>query len=367
MSRRPAAWATGLLLLLGCTERKGPTDGPPEVGPLGVDGATVTSTTPVDPRRLVYRSYQVMGTQMTLTAFTTDEAGALLAFDDAFAEMKRLEDLLTVWKEDSDVSRINQAAGKAAVKVAPETMECLRLAKRFAELSKGKFDPTFGALSGLWKFDHDQDDKIPAPAEVKKRLRLIDYRRLILDEAHATAKLERAGMKLHLGGIGKGYAVDKAVALIRSRGFSDFMVQAGGDLYVAGRRGDRPWRVGIRDPRGPPSAYFAASEVTDASFSTSGDYERTFIQDGVRYHHILDPDTGNPAMACRSVTIMAKDAVTADGISKGVFILGPKDGLPLIESIDGAGAVIVDRANQVHVSQRLVGKVKILHPPIEGL
>lgn len=314
----------------------------------------------------VHRSYQVMGTQMTLTAYTADEAKAVLAFDDAFREMKRLEDLLTVWKPDSDVSRINAAAGQAAVQVQPETMECLQLSVHFAQLTTGKFDPTFGALSGLWRFDHDQDDQIPDPAEVRRRLKLIDYRKLSLDPERSTAKLERPGMKLHLGGIGKGYAVDKTVALLRARGFQDFMVQAGGDLYVAGTKGDRAWRVGIRDPRGPPSSYFAASEVTDASFSTSGDYERSFLKDGVRYHHILDPATGNPAMACRSVTIMAKDAVTADGISKGVFILGPERGLALVESIDGAGAVIVDRENRVHVSKRLEGRLKLLHSPTPG-
>ncbi|MBK6685688.1 MAG: FAD:protein FMN transferase [Deltaproteobacteria bacterium] len=350
----------GLCLLGACTSPA------PPVAPADL-GLVATSTQVVDPRRPVHRSYDVMGTQMTLTAFTADEAKAVLAFDDAYREMKRLEDLLTVWKPDSDVSRINAAAGNGVgVKVQPETMECLRLAVHFAQLTGGKFDPTFGALSGLWRFDHDQDNVIPDRTQVRKRLKLIDYRQLTLDEATQSAKLERPGMKLHLGGIGKGYAVDKTVALLRARGFQDFMVQAGGDLYVAGTRGPRAWRVGIRDPRGPPSSYFAASEVTDASFSTSGDYERAFLKDGVRYHHILDPATGNPAMACRSVTIMAKDAVTADGISKGVFILGPEKGLALVEAIDGAGAVIVDRNNQVHLSKRLEGRVKLLHPPTPG-
>jgi thiamine biosynthesis lipoprotein len=144
------------------------------------------------------------------------------------------------------------------------------------------------------------------------------------------------------------------------------MVQAGGDMYVAGARGDRPWRVGIRDPRGGPSSYFAAAEVTDATFSTSGDYERAFLEDGVRYHHILDPATGRPAPACRSVTVMARDATTAEGLSKGVFILGPEAGLALVEGVEGAGAVVVDAANRVHVSRRLEGRIKQLHPPTDA-
>ena len=154
---------------------------------------------------------------------------------------------------------------------------------------------------------------------------------------------------------------------MRERGLRDFMVQFGGDMFVSGRRGDRAWRAGIRDPRGPPDRYFAAAEVTDATFSTSGDYERFFIKDGHRYAHILDPATGNPASACRSVTIMAPDATTAEYLSKGVFILGTERGLPIVESVEGAGAVVVDPKNRVHVSARLKDRIKILADPTDGL
>jgi len=171
---------------------------------------------------------------------------------------------------------------------------------------------------------------------------------------------------MHLGGIGKGYGVDRAVALLVAAGLTDFMVQAGGDLYVAGQRGDRPWRVGIRDPRGTRDAFFAAAEVSDGTFSTSGDYERFFIEDGVRYHHILDPDAGRPARGTRSVTIMAKDAMTADALSTGLFILGAKRGLEIVERLPGVGAVIVDAANEVHISSRLKDKVKVFKPPTPG-
>jgi thiamine biosynthesis lipoprotein len=313
--------------------------------------------------KLVYRSHHAMGSQITITAFTAAEAEALAAFDEAFAEFDRLDKLHTVWLPDSDVSRVNAKAGVEAVAVSADTIDIVAKALELSRLTKGKFDVTFGALSGLWKFDHDQDDKIPPQQEIDRRLPYIGWEMVKLDRSKGTIALEKAGMKMHLGGIGKGFAVDHGAAILRRRGILDFMVQAGGDLYVAGHRGGRNWNVGIRDPRGPPNEFFAAAEVTDATFSTSGDYERFFIQDGKRYHHILDPDVGRPAMTCRSVTIMAPDATTAEGLSKGVFILGPKEGLLLIESVPGAAAVIVDAANEVHVSKRLQGKLKILRPP----
>jgi FAD:protein FMN transferase len=318
---------------------------------------------PAPPKTTVHRSHFTMGSQVTITAYVDDEARAVAAFEAAFAEFDRLDKLLTVWTPDSDVSKINAAAGTSAVKVSDDTFDAISRALALSGLCEGKFDITFGGLSGLWKFDHDQDDAIPSDADIAARLPLIGWEMVTIDAAAKTVKLEKAGMKMHLGGIGKGFGVDHAVAILKQAGLTDFMVQAGGDLYVAGRHGDRAWRVGIRDPRGPPSAYFAAAEVTDATFSTSGDYERFFIKDGKRYHHIIDPDVGRPAMASRSVTIMAKDATLAEGLSKCVFILGPEKGLKLADATPGVGVVIVDADNRVHISKRLEGKVRLDHQP----
>lgn len=316
---------------------------------------------------VVYRSHPTMGAQVTILAHTADQAAAVEAFQTAFREFDRLDAMLSVWRETSDVSRVNAAAGQHPVRVSAETMEVMARAREISDWTDGKFDVTFGALSGLWKFDHDQDNKIPARDEIRVRLPLVDYHDLVIDRAARTAMLRRNGMRAHLGGIGKGYAVDRAVAILRGRGLRDFMVQAGGDLYVAGRRGERSWRVGIRDPRGAPDAFFAIIGLTNATFSTSGDYERFFVHEGRRYHHIVDPDLGEPAQGCRSVTVMAPDATTADGLSTGVFILGATRGLELIERLEGVGAVIVDRENRVHVSKRLEGRVKILYQPTPGL
>ena len=307
-----------------------------------------------------------MGSLITLTAYTSDPGRAVEAFAPAFAEFHRLEALLTVWRADSDVSRINRAAGGDPVEVAPETLEVVQEAVAMSRLTQGKFDVTFGALSGLWRFDHDQDNKIPSADEIRRRLGRVGWEQIEIDETGRTVRLSRKGARMHLGGIGKGYAVDRAVSILRGKGLTDFMVQAGGDLYVAGRKGDRPWRVGIRDPRGDRTTFFAAAEITDATFSTSGDYERFFIKDGRRYHHILDPDLGRPAEGTRSVSVVAVDATTADALSTGLFILGADRGMPLVDALPGAGAAWVDASNRVRVAGTLRDRLKVLRAPSAG-
>jgi len=316
---------------------------------------------------IVARSGLAMGSALTLMAWAADEDATNRAFDRAFAEFERLDQLLSVWKESSDVVRLNAAAGEHPVAVSREMIDTLVVARQISEWTSGKFDVTFGVLSDVWRFDHDQDDRVPTAAAVAARLRLIDYRQLLVDETAGTAFLKRKGMRAHLGGIGKGYAVDRAAGLLRGAGLKDFSIQAGGDLYVAGRRGDRAWRLGIADPRAPDGAVFARLELTDSTLSTSGDYERFFIKDGVRYHHILDPTTGQPSRLTRSATIVSKRAVLADGLSTGVFLLGPEQGMALIERLPDVEGVIVGADSKVHVSSGLLNRVEILHPPGGGL
>ena len=312
------------------------------------------------------REHVTMGSSLQVTIWTADEHGASSASDAVFAEFDRLDRLLSVWKEGSDVLRLNAAAGREPVTVSPETIEVLTLARQVGDWTGGKFDVTFGALSGLWKFDQDQDNVIPPRAAVQARLRDVDYTALHIDATHHTAFLRRAGMRAHLGGIGKGYGVDRGVAILRGRGFNDFMIQSGGDMFVSGRRGDRAWRLGIRDPRGPADRSFATLELANGTFSTSGDYERFFMKDGRRYHHILDPDVGEPARGCRSVTIVADRAALADALSTGVFVLGPEQGMALIERLPDVEGVIVSSDNQVLVSSGLCGKLTLIAQPTDA-
>jgi FAD:protein FMN transferase len=312
---------------------------------------------------LVQRSYVSMGTAIDVSAWTTDERAAVSAFERVFIEFDRLDALMSVWKQGSDILRINAAAGKSAVPVSPEVREVLRESQEVSEWTGGKFDVTYAALSGLWKFDQDIDGKVPDRSKIAPRLPLINYRDLQVDDRAGTASLSRAGMQLNLGGIGKGYAIDRAVTILRGAGLTDFMIQAGGDMFVAGRRGDRPWRVGLQDPRGEPNTLYAAIELTDAAFSTSGDYERFFMKDGKRYHHIIDPDVGEPAKGSRSVTIVATRSVLADGLSTGVFLIGPDKGMALIERLPGVEGVIVTEKNNVLVSSGLKNRLMLKSPP----
>ena len=308
-----------------------------------------------------------MGTEMKVTAWTADDARADSAIAAVFGEFDRLDALMSVWKEGSDVVRLNAAAGEHAVPVSPETREVLGVAHQISEQTDGAFDVTFAALSSLWKFDdQDKDGSVPDRREIQRRLPLINYRDLVVEDGVGTALLKRKGMRVNLGGIAKGYAVDRGVDILRKNGLRDFTIQAGGDMYVGGKRGDRAWRLGIRDPRGPADRIFAALDLTDGTFSTSGDYERFFMKEGHRYHHIIDLRVGEPAALCRSVTLVTERAVVADALAKAVFILGPDEGMALIERTPGVQGVIVSAKNEISISSGLRGRLTVLAPPTDA-
>jgi thiamine biosynthesis lipoprotein len=236
-----------------------------------VSTAACTETSGSAGARLVERRNPAMGTELQLTAWTADEPGAIAAFEAVFQEVDRLEGLLSNWREHSDVQQVNAAAGKHPVAVGTELRDVLGAARQVSDWTSGKFDVTFGVMSGLWKFDYqNQDGTIPEHSEVVRRRTLINYRDLVVDERAGTAFLRREGMNMNLGGIGKGYAVDRARDILRRRGFRDFMIQFGGDMYVAGHSGDRPWTLGIQDPRGPANRIFAEIDLSYSTFSTSG-------------------------------------------------------------------------------------------------
>jgi len=323
--------------------------------------------------RYVNRSTTAMGTFVQIRVWlagnptAADEARAGAAIEKGLAELRRLEALMTTWKPESDVSRINAAAGKAPVKISDEVFDCIARSLGFAKRSFGAFDISFYALKGLWHFDDDLNPTLPDDAEVRRRLPLIDWQKIELDRRAKTVRLAREGMAINLGGIGKGYAVDAAVRVVKAAGFANGLVQAGGDLMIFGSKSGQPFMAGVRDPRSPdPDDYFAVCPVADHAFSTAGDYERAFLKGGKRYHHILDPKTGYPATGARSVTVYARDATTADGLDDAVLILGPERGLRVIEETPDAGAIIVDTQNRVHISKRLQGRVRIIHPPTDA-
>jgi thiamine biosynthesis lipoprotein len=371
---------TGRLVLLlavqvslagaGCRDQTppGPRDGVilAEAAASSPVGAPPTDRAPFAPEKVTGEGH-AMGTHLAYAAYTTanlDASRIQAAFDAATAEIRRLEALMTTWTPDSEISRVNAAAGKAPVAVSPETFDVVRESLHASEISDGSFDITFETLHGLWKFDQDLDPHPPAPADVAARLKYLGFRHVKIDPKARTVFLDESHVRIGLGGIAKGFAVDKASKVLADAGVASFYVQAGGDLYAKGTKPDgTPWLAGVRDPRGPEGDYFAMMPISDHAFSTAGDYERTYVVDGRRYHHIIDPHTGYPATASRSVTIWAPTALLADEIDDGVFILGPKRGLELVESLEGVGAIIVDSGGRVWTSKRLEGKVHPVHPP----
>ncbi len=368
-------------LLVACPDRA-PASASPDMtappalaattGPTATPSATTATTAPTATfaAERVWHEAQAMGTHLGFAAYTTphvDAAQAKKLCEDAVGEIKRIEALMTTWRPDSEVSRVNAAAGKSPVKVGAETFAVIKEALHTSEISEGTFDITFEVLHGLWKFDEDLDPHPPTDAQIKAKLSLLSYKHVKLDEAASTVFLDKEGVKISLGGIAKGYAVDKASKVLEAGGLSAFFVQAGGDLYTHGKKPDGgEWQAGIRDPRGKDGSYFAMLPVTDHAFSTAGDYERSYVLEGKRYHHIIDPRTGKPATASRSVTIWAPTALQADAIDDAVFILGPEKGLKLVESLDGVAAVIIDAKNNLYVSQRLYGKLRVVAVPSEG-
>jgi FAD:protein FMN transferase len=316
--------------------------------------------------RIIVIDRKCMGTLCEIKAFHHDETLVRRATDAGLREMDRIEALTTSWNDTSDVAHVNAAAGKAAVVVDKDTLEVVKKGIWVGEKTAGAFDITVGVFKGLWRFDEDNDGTLPDPREVKRRAKLVDYRDVIVDEAKSTVKLRRPGQRLNLEGLAKGYGVAAAVKAMRQAGLHDFIFHAGGDLYAAGRKGDREWRVGIQDPRAPRGRIIFELSLSDKAFNTSGDYERFVMKDGVRYHHILDARTGFPARSCRSVTLLADDAFMADTLDTAIFAVGPKRGMEIIEELPNVEGVIVDAHNKVLVSSGLVDKLVKYGDPTEG-
>lgn len=297
---------------------------------------------------IVSESRPVMGTVATVTIAGVPREGARPGIEAAFAVFARVDWSMNEWRPDSPLSDLNAAAGHGWVALPPDLCDVLRQAKRGARRTGGLFDPTWAALSDLWRFDRP-DAEPPDPARLRAACALVDHRALDLrpDQGGACeARLARAGMKVGLGGIAKGWALDAAAAALRALGYRDFLLQAGGDLYAAGRRGGAPWPIAVRDPRGGPFDTIASVPVSDRAFSTSGDYEHAFVSGGRRYHHLIDPRTCEPARASRAVSVLAPTALDAEVLGKALFVAGGRDALGLAARL-GAEALVVTAGGEI--------------------
>ena len=304
----------------------------------------------------VYRK-MLMGTVVEITMMGGDASRYDEAADLAFAKIAELEKVFSSYDPGSAVSRISQHAGQP-VKVPAEVITVVKKALWVARLSEGAFDPTVGALASIWGFSGEKKH-VPSRSEVAKVLPLVDYRNVVVDEKAGTVTLLKKGMTLNLGGVAKGFIVEQAGKELVEKGVTRAIIKAGGDMFLvnnSGRLANANFILGIQDPRHKDRILGEAFSRYGA-VATSGDYERYFMLDGKRYSHILDPETGFPARRSRSATIVAKDPTIADALSTAVFVLGPKKGLALIESIDDVEGVVVGADGFIHNSSGFKGRL----------
>lgn len=293
-----------------------------------------------------------MGSPFEVTVVMDDEARATEAVEKVYAEMDRIESLISEWRADSEISAINAAAGDHPVKVSPEVFELLRRSVKVWELTDGAFDITWLSVGKLWDMKAANPVR-PSEEAIAGALTSVGSDKIVFDRGNQTVFLRTKGTQIGLGAIGKGYAANRGIALLRTLGAKGGIVSAGGDLMAFGVRDDgAPWRIGIADPF-HPDRVFGYVDLTNQSIVTSGDYERFVIIDGHRYSHIIDPRTGYPAEELRSVTIICPDAELADAIATGVTVLGTERGLALVNRLKGFHALLVDRDGKLHFSRHL--------------
>jgi thiamine biosynthesis lipoprotein len=295
------------------------------------------------------REEAIMGTRIAVEVWHDDPAEATKAIDAVIAEMHRVDALMSTYKPESQLSRVNREAAAGPVRVDPELARLVARALVFSGMSGGAFDITYASVGYLYDY---RAGRHPTDAEIEAALPAINWRHVAVDLPASTIRFLRPGVRIDLGGIAKGHAVDSSVAILAARGIRQATVTAGGDSRIIGDRGGRPWIVGIRHPD-DRERVIARIPLEDAAISTSGDYERYFDEDGVRYHHIIDPKTGRSAHGVRSVTIIAPESTLAEGLTKSVFILGPEKGLPIVEAQPDCDAVVVMADGRVLYSKGL--------------
>jgi thiamine biosynthesis lipoprotein len=295
------------------------------------------------------REAAIMGTRIAVEVWHEDAAAAGSAIDAVIAEMHRIDALMSHYKPGSELSRVNRDAAIAPVKVDPELATLIARALEFSEMSHGAFDITYASVGYLYDY---RERRHPTQAQIEAALPAVNWRHVVVDREASTVRFLKPGVRIDLGGIAKGHAVDSCIAILKKLGIANGTVTAGGDSRILGDRRGRPWIVGIRHPD-DRERVIARIPLEDAAISTSGDYERFFDEDGVRYHHIIDPKTGRSPHGVRSVTVIAPTSTLAEGLTKSVFVLGPEQGLELVERQADADAVVVTAEGRVLYSKGL--------------
>ena len=300
----------------------------------------------------IKRAVRLMGNIFEITVLTDNEQRAAECINAAIAEIQRIEKLLTTFNSSSQVNLINANAGIKPVIVDREVLELVERAIRISALTQGAFDLSYGSIDKrLWNFDTTMKT-LPDQDTARRTVRLINYRNIIVDSKESTIFLKEKGMRIGFGGIGKGYAADKAKQLLKTMGVTSGIVNASGDLSAWGHQSNgRPWTIGIADPdtKNP----FSYVNITDMAVATSGNYEKFITIDGQRYSHTIDPRTGFPVTGIKSVTIISPYAELSDAMATPITVMGTRVGLELINQMKGIACIIVDDSNNIHHSNNI--------------
>lgn len=283
--------------------------------------------------KTVQKTESIMGTEVTITVVAKSGAEADAAIEAGMAEVRRFDRMMSLYKDDSEITRVNSAAGKNPVTVSPEMIEVVEAALRVSDLTDGAFDVTTGPLIVLWQM-RLKEGKVPTDKEIESIKSRVNYKNIVVNRKTSTLFLRKPGMVMDLGGVAKGYAADKVADLLKKRGITNAIVALAGDIKVMGHRPDgSPWKIGVQHPR-EKDKILTVLELSDKYISTSGDYERFKIIQKKRYHHIIDPRTGKPSEGVKSLTLIGDQGEVVDPITTALFILGTDKGMKIAKSLN---------------------------------
>ena len=296
---------------------------------------------------------RLMGNRFEISVLSNNEQWATECIAAAITEISRIERLLTTYSDDSQTNKINNNAGIAPVKVDKEVFDLIERSLKISSLTQGAFDISYGSIDKrLWNFDKEMTS-LPDEKNAKELVRLINYKNILLDKENCTVFLKEKGMRIGFGGIGKGYAAEKAKHLLKEKGVQSGIVNAAGDLTAWGLQANgKPWTIGIANPESKQHS-FSSLNITDMAVATSGNYEKFVIINGKKYSHTIDPKTGLPVSGIKSVTIINPNAEIADAMATPVMIMGIKVGLDMVNQIKGLACLIIDDQNKIYTSENI--------------
>jgi thiamine biosynthesis lipoprotein len=306
-----------------------------------------------DKTEVYHRTLKLMGNRFQLSATGTSEERAQDCIEAAIHEIRRIEKKLTTYSEESETALINKNAGIKPVMISRETFDLIERSKKISQVTQGAFDITYGSVDkSLWNFD-TKIDKLPDPTTAKEMTRLINYRNILMNRTDYSVMLNEKGMRIGFGGIGKGYAAERAKMIMKAKGVESGIVNASGDMTTWGLQPNgKPWTIGIADPN-LKERVFSYMNITDMAVATSGNYEKFIIVDGKKYSHTINPKTGLPIRGIKSVTILSTNAEIADAMTTPVMIMGVGAGLDMVNQVRDVEAIIIDDEDLMYVSNNI--------------